>query len=85
MSGGKIQNWAGLVEDPGAGPDSGVLGDGQDGGVDDVAELVHLGAVAARRICMVQTVDNEAHFFFEPGTETRLDHICSKTQLLKLF
>ena len=84
MSRGKIQGWAGLEGSPGVGPAPGVLGDGQDGGVDDVVELVHPGAVAARRTCMVQAVDSEAHFFFEPGTETRLAHFCSKTQC-KIF
>ena len=58
MSRGKIQSWAGLAGDPGAGPDHGVLGDGQDGGDGDVVELVHLGAVAARRTCIVQAVDS---------------------------
>ena len=62
MSGGKIQNWAGLVEDPGAGPDSGVLGDGQEGAVGDVVELVHHGAVVARRIRIVQAVDSRTLF-----------------------
>ena len=69
MSRGMIQSWAGLRSSPGAGPGSGVLGDGQEGVVDDDAELVHHGDVVARRTRMVQAVGSRTLFVLDPGTE----------------